>query len=178
MAAPAKQADLAGAASEANERRRLITLLHVGRTELAIDDATWRAYLASAFCCSSSTELSIARLKTALAHLRRKGFVPKGSASGRAEHEWTFVDSANYTRAPLLRKIIMLMQSTGVARGQQVAYVEGVARQMGGYNPRSAGGFDKVHTPLAMCSPKQLQAIVAALAIHIKREQDRAAAHA
>lgn len=157
------------------ERARLIKLLHVGRRELAIDDATWRAYLKEAFLVESSTQLSLARLKTALNHLRRKGFVPKGSAP-RAEHEWTFVDSAHYTRAPLLRKIIMLMQSTGVPRGQQVAYVEGVARQMGGYNAESAGG--KVLTPLAMCGAQQLQAIVAALAIHIRREQDRAAADA
>lgn len=154
------------------ERSRLIKLLHVGRRNLKMDDDTWRAYLNQAFGVSSSTQLSIDRLRAALTHLERCGFQ---IASNSAPHEWTWVDTAPADRAPLLRKIIMLMKATDVTRGNQVAYVEGIARQMSGFNGSGKGA---IHTPLSMCGPEQLLDIVKALAIHIKRERDRAAADA
>lgn len=151
------------------ERSRLIRLIHVGRRELQMSDDAWRAYLQRAFVVESSTQLSLPLLKTALAHLRRLGFRPEGSAA----HEWTFVDTAAPGRQPLLRKIIKLMQATGVERGQQVPYVEGIAKQMAG-----AGARMNVHKPLSMCDEYELRWIVVALVKHLKRREVQADAPA
>lgn len=150
------------------ERTNLIRLIHVGRRELAIDDDTWRAYLKQAFLVESSTQLSLPRLKTALNHLRRQGFTQKGKV-----HEWSWVDTATPSRQPLLRKIIMLMKSTGVEMGKQVAYVEGIAAQMAGLNA-SAATQATTHAPLRMCDEVDLKRIVVALAIHLERGKTRA----
>lgn len=155
------------------ERSRLIKLIHIGRRDLKMDEDTWRAYLQQAFMVSSSTQLSVPRLKTALAHLERCGFEIK---TRRAPHEWTWVDKAPEERAFLLRKIIKLMQQTDVTLGNQVAYVEGIAKQMSGLNPD--GKPARIHKPLSMCDPEQLLRIVQALATHIKRRKDQGAAHA
>lgn len=136
------------------ERARLIQLIHVGRREVQMSDDAWREYLKRAFVVESSTQLSLPQLKTALAHLRRIGFRP----ADREEHEWTFVDTAAPGRQPLLRKIIKLMQQTGVERGRQVPYVEGIAKQMAG-----AGARMNVHKPLPMCDEYELRWIVVAL---------------
>lgn len=106
---------------EAAERARLIKLIHVGRRDLQIDDSTWRSYLQAAFSCSSSTELSLPRLRTAMEHLKRRGFTPKtAGAAARQPHEWPWVDSVTEDRAPLLRKIIKQMQQTDVTLGNQM----------------------------------------------------------
>lgn len=153
------------------ERAALIRLIHVGRREIQMSEDAWRAYLQQAFLVQSSTQLSLPRLRAALAHLRRIGFVPKGADGqplpARPEHEWTFVDSATVSRQPLLRKILMLMRSTGVARGQQVAYVEGIARQMAGL------GATAIDKPLPMCDEFELRRIVVALVTHIRRTKHR-----
>ena len=154
------------------ERSALIQLIHVGRREIQMSDDAWRAYLQQAFLVQSSTQLSLPRLRTALAHLRRLGFVPKGAdgqpVPARPAHEWTFVDSAAVSRQPLLRKIIMLMRATDVARGQQVAYVEGIARQMAGL------GATAIDKPLPMCDEFELRRLVVALVTHIRRVKNRA----
>jgi hypothetical protein len=141
--------------------------------DLQIDDSTWRSYLQAAFSCSSSTELPLPSLRTAMEHLKRRGFTPKpAGAAARQPHEWTWVDTAPADRAPLLRKVIKLMQQTDVSLGNQMDYVEGIARQMGGLN--AAGVHTKIHKPLSMCDAEQLLSIVKALAIHLKRQQSHA----
>lgn len=151
------------------KRRQLIQLIHVGRRALAMDDDTWRAYLQRAFCRQSSADLSVPQLKTAVNHLRAVGFSPT-DRGGRARpaHEWSFVDRAVPSRATKLRKILMLMQATGVERGSQVRYVEGIAKQMAGLNA-DGSRREAIATPLPMCDEDQLQRIVAALSIHVKR---------
>ncbi len=158
---------------EAAERARLIKLIHVARRDLQIDDSTWRSYLQAAFSCSSSTELSLPRLRTAMEHLKRRGFTPKqAGAAARQPHEWTWVDNVPEDRAALLRKIIKQMQQTDVTLGNQMNYVEGIAKQMGGLN--AADEPLKIHKPLSMCCTYELMMIVKALAIHLKREQSHA----
>ncbi|MER2545916.1 MAG: phage protein GemA/Gp16 family protein [Candidatus Accumulibacter phosphatis] len=156
------------------DRAALIRLIHVGRREIQMSDDAWRAYLQQAFLVQSSTQLSLPRLRAALAHLRRIGFVPKGADGqplqpmpARPEHEWAFVDCAAVSRQPLLRKILMLMRSLPVTRGRQVAYVEGIARQMAGL------GATAVDKPLPMCDEFELRRIVVALVTHIRRVKNR-----
>lgn len=161
-----------GKADATRERAVLIRLIHVGRREIQMSDDAWRAYLQQAFLVQSSTQLSLPRLRTALAHLRRLGFGQAGEP-----HEWRWVDTAVPARQTLLRKLIKLMQATGVARGRQVAYVEGIAKQMAGANV-DAETRSVVQTPLAMCDVVMLRGIVAALVTHIKRQAGDAAADA
>jgi len=160
-----------GKADATRERAVLIRLIHVGRREIQMSEDAWRAYLQQAFQVQSSTQLSLPRLRTALAHLRRIGFVPQGADGqplpARRGHEWTFIDRATVSRQPLLRKILMLMRSTGVAHGQQVAYVEGIARQMAGL------GATAIDKPLPMCDEFELRRIVVALVTHIRRSKHR-----
>jgi len=160
---------------EAAERARLIKLLHVARRDLQVADDSWRAYLQAAFSRSSSTELSLANLRTAMEHMKRRGFVLKNTRP-RPAHEWTWVDTAPADRAPLLRKIIKQMQSTDVTLGNQMDYVEGIAKQMGGLN--ADGKRSAIHKPLSMCDAEQLLLIVKALAIHLKRQSYQGVAHA
>lgn len=173
MAAPARMARPSRPAVDGTvERARLIKLIHVGRRDLAMDTDAWRFYLDSTFKVQSSTQLSLPQLKKALRHLQSKGFKPRSTrstgAAARPAHEWSFVDSAAIGKRARLRKILMLMSETAVPRGQQVAYVEGIAKQM-------AGSVDsRVHTPLPMCDEEQLQRIVVALSIHVKRLDARA----
>lgn len=141
-------------------RSALIQLIHVGRRQLQMSDEAWRAYLQGTFDVQSSTQLSVPRLRTALRHLRRCGF-----KSDRAASEWSWVDAAAPVRQPLLRKIIMLMQGSGVAPGAQVAYVEGIARQMAGL-----AGSPAISKPLRACDESELLRIVQALVIHRARQ--------
>ena len=151
------------------ERSQLIKLIHVGRREIGMDEESWRAYLQKAFLVQSSTQLSLPRLRTALAHLKRCGFKVGTHTSG----EWAFVDTAPVGRARLLRKILMQVKSPplSIPQGQQVAYVEGITRQMAGF-----ARMPECEKPLAMCDEPELKRIVLALAIHIKRQHLRDAA--
>ncbi|MBL8396147.1 MAG: DUF1018 domain-containing protein [Candidatus Accumulibacter sp.] len=154
------------------ERATVIQLIHIARREIQMSDDAWRAYLQQAFLVQSSTQLSLTRLRTALAHLRRLGFLPKRADGqplpARLAQEWAFVDNAAVPRQPLLRKILMLMRALPVVRGQQVAYVEGIARQMAGL------GATAIDKPLPMCDEFELRRIVVALVTHIRRVQNRA----
>ena len=155
---------MSGAAKEdaSKERGRLIRLIHVGRREIGMDDDAWREYLKRAFTVDSSTQLSLSRLKTALAHLRRCGFGGQANPG-----EWSFVDTAPAEKAKLLRKILMQVKSPplSIPAGQQVAFAEGIARQMADLSPLAAV------KPLRMCSEADLTKIVQALAIHSKRQE-------
>ena len=156
MATPASPAKPDGTKT----RSALIKLIHVGRRHLQMSDDAWRAYLQGTFNVQSSTQLSVPRLQTALRHLRRCGF-----KSDRAASEWSWVDAAAPIRQPLLRKIIMLMQGSGVAPGAQVAYVEGIAHQMAGL-----AGSPETIKPLRACDEADLLRIVQALIIHRARQ--------
>lgn len=150
------------------ERSRLIKLIHVGRREIGMADDAWRAYLQREFKVTSSTQLSVPRLERALGHLRRLGFKPVGAGptKTRPPHEWTFVDTAVQARRPLLRKLIMLAGGLGITKGRQVAYIEGIARQMSG----TAASAGPVVKPLPMCDEHDLWRIVQAVAVHLKRK--------
>lgn len=150
------------------DRSRLIKLIHVGRRQLQMSDAAWRAYLKIAFSAESSTQLTAGQLKKALAHLHRIGFK---TLNGQP-NEWAFSDQLPEDKRKLMYKILKLMESPElrVARGAQVAYVEGIAKQMGGCNA-AGNAREVIHKPLAMCSVTELRKIIAALVIHIKRAQ-------
>lgn len=109
---PAKQADI---------KRREITLIHVAKQQLGMDDETYRAMLWSVARVKSSTALDFAGRKKVLDHLKACGFKV-------VANEWAFIDKAAADRQPLLRKICMVCKSMGVGK----AYAEGAARRQTG----------------------------------------------
>ena len=109
---PAKQADL---------KRREITLIHIAKQQLGMDDETYRAMLWSVARVKSSTALDFAGRKKVLDHLKACGFKV-------VANEWAFIDKAASDRQPLLRKICMVCKSMGVGK----AYAEGAAKRQTG----------------------------------------------
>lgn len=164
--------EMPAAVDGSKDRSRIVKLIHVGRREVQMSDEAWRTYLQITFAVTSSTQLSLSQLQKALKHLRRMGFQPLHTAA--PEHEWSFADRMPERKRLLLWKILKLMEAPeiGVARGAQVAYVEGIAKQMGGCNG-AWEARDRIHKPLCLCSEVELQRIVGAIAIQIKRVQNR-----
>lgn len=111
---PAKQVDI---------KRREITLIHIAKQQLGMDDETYRAMLWSVARVKSSTELDFAGRKKVLDHLKACGWTPS-----RSTNEWAFIDRASADKQPLLRKICAVCRSMGVGK----AYAEGAARRQHG----------------------------------------------
>lgn len=90
---------------------------------------------------------------------------PTGGRRAQTPHEWTWVDTAPEAKRPKLRKLIMLAKGAGIAKGGQVAWIEGIARQMGGL--ADAGPIEK---PLAMCDEGELWRLIQAVSVHVRRQ--------
>lgn len=136
----------------------------------ALPDDIYRGILQRVAGVESSTKLRrVAAVDDVIDELNRLGFGqrPRYHYAQNAKREWAFVDQAAPARQPLLKKIIMLMKGAGVEPGKQVAYVEGVARQMAGLN--GLPGSAAISKPLVMCDQGELWLIVAALASHLRR---------
>lgn len=59
---------------QANERTRLIRLVHVGRRELKLDDCAYRAILQAQGGAESSALMSVGQLQRVVDYLKRQGF--------------------------------------------------------------------------------------------------------
>ncbi|MGQ0708742.1 MAG: gp16 family protein, partial [Rhodoferax sp.] len=68
----------------ANNRQRLIRLIHVAKRDLHLDDETYRAILQRIGKKVSAAELTVPELEKVLEHLKRSGFKvrSKGKAAG------------------------------------------------------------------------------------------------
>lgn len=113
----------------------------------------------------STRDMGADAARRVLNHLRGKS-----ASAGRPAHEWTFIDTAIPARRPLLKKLLMLAREIGIEKGKQVAYIEGIARQMSG----TAASAGPVAKPLPMCDEHELWRIVQALAVFVKRNERRA----
>jgi hypothetical protein len=134
-------------------------ILFAASKELGLDDDARRELVRHVTGETSTRNLSSAQWSALVSHLNK--------ITGRPENEWSWVDQAVDGRKPMLRKIIVLCRELGIERGHQMAYVEGVARQMAGH-----GGLGKaIDTPLRMCGQSDLWRIIAALEIHLRRQQ-------
>lgn len=104
-------------------KRREITLIHIAKQQLGMDDDTYRAMLWSVARVKSSTQLDFAGRKNVLDHLKACGFKVAAKPS-----EWAFIDNAAADRKPLLRKICAVCRSMGVGK----TYAEGAAKRQTG----------------------------------------------
>lgn len=155
-------------------RRRAI---HARARELGLDEPSRREAIAAATGqrCRSTTELDLGQAGRVLAHLdkiaaaQRRGGGQRPAAPG---DEWRALFHWAEDRRVLGRKIYRQAQRLGALQAPPVAvmsmaYIEGIAAQMGGANAEGVRG--QVATPLGMCDAERLRAIVIALDLHIKR---------
>ena len=127
------------------ERGKLITLIHVAKNELALDDSTYRAVIKNSTGKESSKDCTTPQLRKVLDALKTKGFAvtPK-------ETKPDVVD----VNQPMIDKIGALLADGGYPW----AYAKGMAKKM--YNKED----------LRFCNGDELRGIVAALAYNKKRK--------
>ena len=127
------------------ERGKLITLIHVAKNELALDDSTYREVLQNTVGKTSSKDCTMPELRKILDTLKSKGFTvtPKEPQPDVVNHN-----------QPMLDKIGALLADGGYPW----AYAKGMAKKM--YNKED----------LRFCNGDELRGIVAALAYNKKRK--------
>lgn len=82
------------------DAKRLLTLVHVGRRELGLDDEDYRALLESVTGSRSAKGLKAAQLEAVITVMKGLGFKVKGNATGRRSPP-----SAAHVQAPEVRKL-------------------------------------------------------------------------
>lgn len=161
MSARTKSPKVVSAA--AARRRQQITAIHVGRTQLRIDEDTYRALLrrvsvAHGDACDSSADMTPAQLGAVIEELRSKGADIDDEPRPRRRPGKHYPGKPrNFTQLPdEIAKIEAQLASMGLAW----AYADAIAKRM-------------FRIPfVAWCKQDQLRAIVAALDVEqIKRWQ-------
>ena len=82
------------------DAKRLLTLVHVGRRELSLDDEDYRALLESVTGSRSAKGLKAAQLEAVVTAMKGLGFKVKGNTTGRRSPP-----SAAHVQAPEVRKL-------------------------------------------------------------------------
>jgi len=128
-------------------RNAQLARIHIAKTQLGLDDETYRAMLFSVARVTSAKDLDDAGRRAVLDHLRARGFQDRG-ARGRARPH-------NAQGSPLLQKIGALLTDAG--RGWE--YADALAQRM--------FHVDRV----AFCDYDQQRKLVAALSIDQRRRR-------
>lgn len=82
------------------DAKRLLTLVHVGRRELGLDEEDYRALLESVTGARSAKGLKAAQLEAVVTAMKGLGFKVKGNTTGRRSPP-----SAAHVQAPEVRKL-------------------------------------------------------------------------
>ncbi|MDX7810961.1 gp16 family protein [Aeromonas caviae] len=82
------------------DAKRLLTLVHVGRRELGLDEEDYRALLESVTGARSAKGLKAAQLEAVVTAMKGLGFKVKGNTTGRRSPP-----SATHVQAPEVRKL-------------------------------------------------------------------------
>ena len=127
-------------------RRADLAKIHIAKKDLALSDDDYRAILTRVGGADSAADLDAKARGRVIGHFKRLGFRPRrGGPNGAEPHG-----------APAQRrKVAALLDSAG----RPPEYAEAIAKRMHG-------------KPLALCSPAQLRAVIAAL---VRDRQRRAA---
>lgn len=134
-------------ATAADLRKRELAAIHVAKTQLGLDDDTYRAVLETLTGKRSAADLDWAGRKKVLDHLKSKGFSHQSKRRS---------DPARY-KAALVSKIKAQLMSFTPPRGD--FYADGMARKMFGVERYT------------WCDTDQLHKIVAALSYAQKRDE-------
>lgn len=136
---------------DSRERRRLITLVHVGASRLKLDEDTRRAMQLSVTGCATCKDMSTGQLRDMIAALNARG----------AKLTVWLRSQPSDDRAPLLRKLQALARA---GTYPHPAYALGISARMWG---AAAPAKVEWHTP------KQLRALVAALSYDQRRKKTK-----
>lgn len=138
--------------SHSPQKRKLMQLVHVGKRQLGLDDATYRAMLQQMTGKASSKDCSAVALKKVIAHMETRGFIIKPAN----KHKVQKPDAAK-SKQQLIDKIEALLTDSG----KPWAYAENMAKHM--YKADA----------LTFCNARQLRGIITAL---VKNQQKMAKA--
>jgi phage gp16-like protein len=135
----------------AAQRRAAIAKIQIGKTQLGLDDATYRALLESVGGVKSSKDLTDTGIDKVINHLKKTGcqFTTKAKASGKAPN--TLSNNSQ------LQKIQALLTE----QGKSFEYALGIAKQM--YKKEA----------LEFCTPQELRGVIAALVKHGEKTNER-----
>lgn len=112
-------------------RNKLLARLHCIRRDQGWSEDEYRDILEARTGRRSAGDLDERTIARLVASLDPKA-AQKSAAAGRRHppHEWTWVDTAPEHKRSKLRKLIMLAKGAGIAKGRQVAWIEGIALRM------------------------------------------------
>lgn len=137
----------------ADRRKREITLIHVARSQLGLDEETYRALIAWVSAQhgqqrTSSADLDDRQRAAVLDEFKRRGFVDKRPGHGRGRYPGKPLNAGSSAMPEMITKVEALLADMGLAW----AYADAIVRRM--------FHIDRV----AWCrDPEQLRALIAAL---------------
>lgn len=135
------------------KRKGLIAKIHVAKAQLNMEDDMYRQFLRETTGHSSCKELDLLQLQRVMAKMERLGFKPTRKNIGTKPLHKTDVSA-------MMNKLTALLATSG----KSWAYADGMARHM--------FGKEQVNQLDAM----SLRKLIAALNIHILKEQAKQAA--
>lgn len=130
--------------SKSAYRTKLISLVHIAKNQLAMDDDTYRALLHNSVNKNSCSKMNVQELNRVIDALKQRGFAmhTKGKTQGKPHN---FDSDA----MPLM---ITKIEALLAEQNLPWAYADGIAKQMFG-----------IQKCTWLREPKQLKAIIAAL---------------
>lgn len=109
-------------------RNQLLARLHCIKKEQGWSDDEYRDILQARSGARSGADLNDIELARVVAALGAQK--PRNAPS---DNEWAWVNTANKDKRDILWKIRRITINLGIARGQQIAYAEGVAARIAGH---------------------------------------------
>lgn len=114
----------------ANDKPRLIKLLHVARRDLQIDEDTWRAMLLEQTGKRSSKDLTLQQLERVLGHLKTRGFKVRKPVDAKPRREQRPLDTAADSKKA--RAVWLLLAEIGAVRDPSEAALNAYVRRQAG----------------------------------------------
>lgn len=133
---------------QTQNRKGLIAKIHIGKSQLQMDNDSYRALLYRTAKKSSCTEMTVIELEAVLKEMKRLGFTPKRAGTGRKP-------SVAKSKTALLSKIEAILADLRLSW----SYAEGMAKQM--------FGREKIEWLNVIETQKLLQALI----YHQRRQQ-------
>lgn len=141
-------------------RNRELSLIHIAKAQLGLDDETYRSMLWALGRVKSAADLDWTGRKKVLDHLKASGFKPKAKPGSKGSNQHIADRPRNFDseeRGAQWKKVEALLTD---AR-RPWSYAKEMAKRMFGVDA------------LEFCNPEQLQRLIAALVIDKQRRDAR-----